>query len=342
MVRVICAARCRKRICFLWRRNTRVAYLPTSCQRFPNCVRPGENFFIAFACKFDTGILAVGSCSVFDEFTCRFSRTSVCRGGFFFKSFFTIFFYGDWTIFWREDLQVASCHHPPAMPAWTLRISLGNPCNLSPNWHAIINVGSNQLTSDSRCLLFLISMQIMIALTPGWRERERERERESEREGMWGKRERRVRERERIGIRRSSIPSPDKLTRPTALWTQTANQEDFFFFFGQAYFLVNFSFTETEARDTLNGVRKLNLVWISGRMIQLKKKKLQALKIHKKDALVGLDERQMRVIAVFEPKKGTVKSLFSAPALIYFNPCRTTGAKRRTALKRGRRLTLKG
>ena len=34
----------------------------------------------------------------------------------------------------------------------------------------------------------------------------------------------------------------------------------------------------------------------------------------------------------------TVKSLFSAPALIYFNPCRTTGAKRRTALKRGRRL----
>ena len=34
----------------------------------------------------------------------------------------------------------------------------------------------------------------------------------------------------------------------------------------------------------------------------------------------------------------TVKSLFSAPALIYFNPCRTTGAKRRTAVKRGRRL----
>ena len=86
MVRVSCAARCRKRKCFLWRRNTRVAYLPTSCQRFPNCVRPGENFFIAFACKFDTSILAVGSCSVFDEFTCRFSRTSVCRGGFFFLS----------------------------------------------------------------------------------------------------------------------------------------------------------------------------------------------------------------------------------------------------------------
>ena len=35
----------------------------------------------------------------------------------------------------------------------------------------------------------------------------------------------------------------------------------------------------------------------------------------------------------------TVKSLFSAPALIYFNPCRTTGAKRRTAVKRGRRLS---
>ena len=34
----------------------------------------------------------------------------------------------------------------------------------------------------------------------------------------------------------------------------------------------------------------------------------------------------------------TVKSLFSAPDFIYFNPCRTTGAKRRTALKRGRRL----
>ena len=34
----------------------------------------------------------------------------------------------------------------------------------------------------------------------------------------------------------------------------------------------------------------------------------------------------------------TVKSLFSAPVLIYFNPCRTTGAKRRTAVKRGRRL----
>ena len=34
----------------------------------------------------------------------------------------------------------------------------------------------------------------------------------------------------------------------------------------------------------------------------------------------------------------TVKSLFSAPALIYFNPCRTSGAKRRTAVKRGRRL----
>ena len=34
----------------------------------------------------------------------------------------------------------------------------------------------------------------------------------------------------------------------------------------------------------------------------------------------------------------TVKSLFSAPALIYFNPCWTTGAKRRTAVKRGRRL----
>ena len=28
----------------------------------------------------------------------------------------------------------------------------------------------------------------------------------------------------------------------------------------------------------------------------------------------------------------TVKSLFSAPALIYFNPCRTTSAKKREAL----------
>ena len=34
----------------------------------------------------------------------------------------------------------------------------------------------------------------------------------------------------------------------------------------------------------------------------------------------------------------TVKSLFSASALNDLNPCRTTGAKRRTALKRGRRL----
>ena len=106
---------------YITEKKTRVAYLPTSCQLFSNCVRPGENVFSAFACKFDTGILAVGSCSVFDEFTCRFSRTSVCRGSFFFpKSFFTIFFRGHRTVFWREDLQVASCHHPPAMRAWTL------------------------------------------------------------------------------------------------------------------------------------------------------------------------------------------------------------------------------
>ena len=35
----------------------------------------------------------------------------------------------------------------------------------------------------------------------------------------------------------------------------------------------------------------------------------------------------------------TVKSLFSAPAPNYFNRGRTTGAKKRTALKQGRRLT---
>ena len=40
----------------------------------------------------------------------------------------------------------------------------------------------------------------------------------------------------------------------------------------------------------------------------------------------------------WKPAIFTVKSLFSAPALIYFNPCRTTGTKRRTAVKRGRRL----
>ena len=35
----------------------------------------------------------------------------------------------------------------------------------------------------------------------------------------------------------------------------------------------------------------------------------------------------------------TVKSLISAPAHNYFNRCRSTGAKKRRALKRGRRLT---
>ena len=86
----------------------------------------------------------------------RVSRTSVCRGSFFFrKSFFTIFFRGDRTIFWREDLQVASCFHPPAMPVnYDFRVSLRNPCNLSPTWHAFVNVRLNQLTSDSRCWLF--------------------------------------------------------------------------------------------------------------------------------------------------------------------------------------------
>ena len=206
MVRVIFAARCRKGKCFIWRRNTRVAYLPTSCQRFPNCVRPGENFFIAFACKIDTSILAVGSCSVFDEFTCRFSRTSVCRRGFSFSKVFLYHF----LLWWLNDLLTGG-FAGGELPSSTcnagvnsdFRVSLGNPCNLSPSWHAIINVGSNQLTSDSRCLLFLRSMQmpfeIMIALTPGWRERE------SEREGMWGKRERRVRERERERERESAF-----------------------------------------------------------------------------------------------------------------------------------------
>ena len=81
-------SRCRKRIGFIWRKKNPSSILANgcSCQLFPNCVRPGENVFSAFSCKFDTGILAVGSCSVFDEFTCRFSRTSVCRGSFFFQS----------------------------------------------------------------------------------------------------------------------------------------------------------------------------------------------------------------------------------------------------------------
>ena len=36
--------------------------------------------------------------------------------------------------------------------------------------------------------------------------------------------------------------------------------------------------------------------------------------------------------------KTTVKSLFSASVLIYLNPCQNTGAKKRTALKRGKPL----
>ena len=41
----------------------------------------------------------------------------------------------------------------------------------------------------------------------------------------------------------------------------------------------------------------------------------------------------------FSIERNTVKSLFSTPALNYFNRCRTTGAKKKRALKRGRRLT---
>ena len=55
-------------------------------------------------------------------------------------------------------------------------------------------------------------------------------ERESEREGMWGKRERRVREREHRHSKKQYPIAGSKLTRSTALWTQTANQEDFFSF----------------------------------------------------------------------------------------------------------------
>ena len=56
-----------------------------------SCVRPSKKrFFTDFACKFDTGILAVNSNIVFDKFTDSFSRTSVCRGNFLFSFFETL------------------------------------------------------------------------------------------------------------------------------------------------------------------------------------------------------------------------------------------------------------
>ena len=140
-----------------------------------------------------------------------------------------------------------------------------------------------------------------------------EREREWERRNVRKERKESERERERVGIRRSNIPSPDLslLARQRFELRQLppwAN-EDFFFLFWLG--LLPRELFVHRNRSTRHAQRCSKIepcVNFRAHDPTEKKKKLQALKIRKKDALVGLDERQMRVWLQSSSKKKRVYS----------------------------------